>query len=335
MKRFKHKVASFMRKNMENTRIYDVLVKINLLLFHFEKRECKKKYGNKNPDKVFYVIRASGKEAGLFALYISVINEVYYSLEKGWVPVVDFTNGSTQYNEDFPVRGYLWNAWEYYFEQPQSEYILDEIYQSKNVVLSGWRLNYNGNKPCLWDDNILENDKIQLINSFILKYGKIQPDVIMKIKNVKEKYFANKKNVLGVFVRGTDYIAFKPKGHQIQPSLDEVIIKIKYFLEIHKDIDGIFVETEDDLIYQRLRSEFGTRIFTNQSKRIKDYSGQEYIANIFQGNQYKHGLDYLIATVLLSECKYLVATRAGGSDAALVMNNNQYTDKYIFDLGIY
>ncbi len=336
MKNVKHKIASFMRKNMEKTLIYDVLVKINLLIFHFEKRECKKMYGKKNPDKTFYVIRGIGKEAGLFALYVDALKEINYSLERGWIPIVDLTNGKTQYNEDFPVRGNIWNAWEYYFEQPQNDFTLEDVYQSKNVILSGWRLNSKNAKPCVWDDSVLANEKeIQKVNDFISKYGRLQPDIVNEIKKVKEKYFGNKKNVLGVFVRGTDYLAFKPKGHQIQPPFEDVIKKIKYYLEIHKDIDGIFVETEDESIFQKLKKEFGEMIFTNQSCRIKDYSGEEYIANIFQDKKYERGLEYLVATALLAECKYLVSTRAGGSDVALVMNNNQYADKYIFDLGVY
>ena len=337
MASIKHQIASFMRKNMEKTWLYGLLVKLNLVVFHFEKREHRKRFGNKNPDKIFYVIRGAGKEAGLFGLYISALNEVYYSLEQGWIPIVDFTDGRTQYNEEFPVRGDVWNAWEYYFEQPQSEYSLDEIFLSKNVILSGWRLKNNKvTKSCIWNSKKLTNEKdIQKIYDFISEHGKLKPDVIKKILESKERYFGNKKNVLGVFVRGTDYLAFKPKGHQIQPPLEDVISKIRYFLEIHEDIDGIFVETEDESIYRRLKNEFGEMIFTNQSNRIKDYSGKEYIANILQENKYERGLQYLVATALLAECKYLVTTRAGGSDVALVINNNRYADKYIFDLGIY
>lgn len=335
----KHKVASYMRKNMEYSFIYDVAVKINLLFFHFEKREHKKRFGSANPEKTFYVVRGCGKEAGLFALYIGVLNEVYECTKKGWIPVVDFTKGRTQYNEDFPVRENIWNAWEYYFQQPQNAYSLEEVYQSKNVILSGWRLRNQKERTqeIIWDsEKITETEEIQKLKNYISEYGRLQLDIEKRITEEKREIFQNRKNVLGVSVRGTDYIAFKPKGHCVQPPLEDVILKVEEFLQKHREIDGIFLTTEDEKIFMKFKNKFGELIFTSNSNRISNYSGDSYITTELRKNsKYEQGLEYLIEKTLLARCEYLVATRTAGADYALVVNGNSYKDKFVFDLGKY
>ena len=111
---------------------------INLALFHWDKRQQDKSFGPLNPSLRFYVIRPSGTDEGLLSLYLGTVSKVHRCLDEGFVPVVDWQNYKTQYNVDFPVNG-TYNAWEYYFGQPCS-YTLDEVYQSRNVRLSGWLL---------------------------------------------------------------------------------------------------------------------------------------------------------------------------------------------------
>lgn len=325
-----------MRKHMEQTAFYTLLVKANLLFFHFEKREHRVKMGDKNPDKTFYVIRGCGKEAGLFALYISALNDVYRCLGKGWIPVIDLREDRTQYNEDYPVRGSIWNAWEYYFAQP-SEYTLEEVYQSRNVVWGGWKLFGKGAAEKIWDgDKLFSGNEIRRIHAFAMEYGKIQPDIKQKIADEKKRVFGDKEKLLGVSVRGTDYLAFKPKGHSVQPPLEDVISKAREFIEKYPKIEGIFLTTEDDGIYRRFQQEFGDLILTSNANRIKDYDQKGYITTKLRKNsKYEQGLEYLIEKSLLAECEYLVATRAAGADYAVVVNGGRFSDKYIFDLGKY
>ena len=107
-------------------------------------RERKVSFGDKNPDKVFYVLRPYYflernelvmNVSNLLFHYYRNLQHLAYGVEKGWIPVVDWENyGPFAHGEDFPVNGSK-NCWEYYWEQP-SEYTLSEVYQSKNVVLS-------------------------------------------------------------------------------------------------------------------------------------------------------------------------------------------------------
>lgn len=216
---------------------------------------------------------------------------------------------------------------------------MEEVYQSKNVILSGWTLFHKSNsKTVIWNsDKITESNEITKVHNFIkMGGGQLQEVIENMISEEKERVFGRRRNILGVSVRGTDYIAFKPKGHRVQPPYEDVIAKTKEFLEKYPEIDGVFLTTEDQTIFSEFEKEFGSLIIVSNSNRISNYKGDSYITtDLRNNNRYEQGLEYLIEKSLLAECKYLVSTRAAGADYALVKNNNQYTDKYIFDLGKY
>lgn len=67
--------------------------------------EQKKSFGNKNPDKTFFVIRLYPPAAGFLADYNYVLGYMKYAYDNGWIPVVDMQNYQTLYNEDHPIHG--------------------------------------------------------------------------------------------------------------------------------------------------------------------------------------------------------------------------------------
>ena len=69
--------------------------------------EQKKSFGNKNPDKTFFVIRLYPPAAGFLADYNYVLGYMKYAYDNGWIPVVDMQNYQTLYNEelDAPAGG--------------------------------------------------------------------------------------------------------------------------------------------------------------------------------------------------------------------------------------
>ena len=118
--------------------ISGVADKINNIIFHWDLRQHDKSFGPLNPGLRFCVLRPSGTAEGLLSMYLGIVRSVHRLIHGGYIPVIDWQNYRTQYNIDSPVSGTR-NAWEYYFEQPSS-HTLDEVYQSRNVRLSGWTL---------------------------------------------------------------------------------------------------------------------------------------------------------------------------------------------------
>ena len=90
-------------------------------------------FGNKNKNKIFYVIRRS-PGAGLFSNVIYVLNHLSLIEKTNFIPIIDMENFTTIYNEKNKVEK-TFNAWEYYFEK-LNKYTLKEVYQSQNVILT-------------------------------------------------------------------------------------------------------------------------------------------------------------------------------------------------------
>ena len=295
---------------------------INLALFHMDRKQSDKHFGELNPSVRFCVIRSSGQDEGLLSLYLGRLIQIHELKRAGFVPIVDYENYRTQYNVDFPVNGTR-NAWEYYFEQPCS-YTLDEVYHSKNVRLSGWRFFRSYGKETKARGNITQD---MMKNAPVKKYiydlarKRIDADGISEM--------------IGLLVRGTDYTRLKPAGHPVSPTPEQAAEKLDEFLERYGR-RKIFLATEDAGVYDFFRAKYGDLIYTSDKNLVRNYSGKDYIANeIDAENKYQFGLDYLVKMICLSECRYLIASQTAGTEFARLLNDGRYADEYIFDLGTY
>lgn len=168
-----------------------------------------------DPNKpTYYIIRRVSESSGLADRYSRVASHVWYALSKGWLPVVDMQNYPNPYLA--PEKFGKENSWEYYFEQPL-RIGLEQAYSGENIILStgnekfrrpGTSMNYYENK-----NNILTEWRM------LVKLGllKVKPALMAEIAAVRQKLFAPNDRVLGVLLRGTDYVAARPHGHAIPP----------------------------------------------------------------------------------------------------------------------
>ncbi len=304
-----------------------IAMNINRVFFHWDKREQKKHFGNLNPDKKFYVLRSNGTHDGLLAMYISRLRQIKNLIAQDYIPVVDFENYETQYTMSEPVNNSR-NVWEYYFEQP-SKFPLSEIYQSYNVTLSGWKFSDDPTqKP---DIDFYNEDYSPEIFKFapIKKYVLDLADEKIKAENISD--------MIGLFLRGTDYTHLKPAGHAVQPTKEMAAEKVDEFLKKYPN-NKIFLATEDEDILNYFKQRYGDLIFTTDNNIIKNYSGKNFLTDEIKNvnpNKYKFGLDYLVKMICLAKCKCLIASMAAGSFFADLYNANNYEQKYIFKLGVY
>ena len=114
----------------------ELIIQIYSIIFFNSKhlKEELKSYGNKNTEKTFYIIRRSPPGAGLLSNYLLVLMHVYYAKKMGYEPIVDYKNYSNFYKEKGQINNSD-NSWEYYFQQPTNT-SLEDVYKSKNVILS-------------------------------------------------------------------------------------------------------------------------------------------------------------------------------------------------------
>lgn len=322
LKKFKRSLYFCIQKNKF---LADIAIDINQVLFHWDVREYDKKFGPLNPQLKFFVVRCRDIGEGLLSLYLGILGQIYWCNHNGFIPVIDFQNYRTQYNVDFPVNGTR-NAWEYYFEQPY-KYTLEEVYQSRNVRLSGWNFRRIFRNP---------PPTVEITDNIIFDMMKIAPikQYVFDIANEKIKADGI-NNMIGLLVRGTDYTKLKPAGHSIVPTPEMAAEKLEEFFAKYGR-SKIFLATEDENIYKFFRAKYGNMIYTTDYNLVHNYSGRDYIANeISAENKYKFGLDYLVKMICLSECRYLIASNVSGSHFARILNRGRYADEYIFNLGRY
>ena len=185
--------------------------------------EQKKSFGNKNPDKPFFVIRLYPPAAGFLADYNYVLGYMKYAYDNGWIPVVDMQNYQTLYNEDHPIHGTT-NVWEYFFEQPldpatgkQAIELIDEIQKKTDttVLIIEHRL-----EDVLWR-NV---DRIVLVNGGTI-LADLRPDELLSGSLLAENGIREPLYVTALRYAGVDITPDKHPAHVDSLVLDNTDIQ--------------------------------------------------------------------------------------------------------------
>lgn len=311
-------------------RVLKVMETINQVLFHWNEREKMTHPGSEDQNKVYYVIRPSSKEEGLLSLFFhNAIEGIFEAQERGFIPYIDYSSSLCQYYEDRTINGTN-NAWEYYFQQP-CDLELKDILKKKNVLYSGWSVLPDRKEKI--GELTVSKVTTEPIKSVCLQTCAVKPYIWNIVENKCNNLMVRGKT-LGVFIRGTDYVALKPKGHYKQPTPAEVMGKVDEFLQKYS-IAKIFVVTEDRNIYEQFQKKYGERVFSSDEDFVTNYSSTDYIEGAFHNDPYERGLNYLVRLLLLTKCDYLVSSITNGSLFALAEKDYPYKDKYIFDIGKY
>lgn len=329
----KNSIKKFVFEHMNQDTV-DLMYKIYSRLKYPTQMQKKCSYGQKNPDKTMYVIRPriDGTE-GLMSLFINVAYNLCYAEEYGYEPVVDFENYYTQYADNYKGKR---NAWDFFFTQP-SRYSLNEVYESKNVILSGLEISW-------YKTNLIKrsynDDDLKKTHDFLFKKIDFSENVKTAVNEAMNKMRLEQDKTLGLYLRGTDYIALKPSGHPVQPTAKQAMKIVDEYLEKY-DIDKVFVVTEDANIYSEVKYKYGEKCVTvPEDSFISDYEGTEFLSHDksieeLSTSPYRRGLNYLVKLVVLSRCAYFVGGDTMGSWATMIFAGDSYRDKYVFDLGIY
>lgn len=320
----KRKIYLRMKNVPAISKLTKIAVNFNLLVFHFPERRRVLHPGNEDRNITYYIIRPRGETEGLLSSYYHVMHQMYYAECNKYIPYVDFKSDSCQYFVDYQVNG-TYNAWEYFFQQPNH---FDKIYLSRkrNVILQGWTFH----KSDFSDREIPKAWKRFFIDSLC----PVQPYIQNLVQEKYDLLFPSRNGVLGVFVRGTDYVALHPKGHPVQPSVEQIMDRIDLFKQKYR-IEKIYVVTEDFDIFSKIKNKYGESVFSADDNFVFDYEKSDYVATAFHNDAFERGRDYLIRLLLLTRCDYLISSIASGSNFARDYKQDEYIDSYIFDLGLY
>lgn len=288
--------------------------------------EKRKSYGKLNPNLIFYVIRRRTPAWGFFSNVFYIIQGLIYAEKNGYIPIVDMENyWVAELSSSKKING-TFNAWCYFFEQV-SEYTLEEVYKSRNVILSNGS-SILGHGHWLVDrkiDFVRSPEFLKTTGNFLKKYIKLNSTTIEHINYVKKGLDWNPVNTLGIFIRGTSYITYFGAQAEV-PSLKYFIQNIRQIITL-KSINSIYIATEDFRIYKALCEEFSDLKLIPSVRYEKNLTIKEW--ELQQKLTYDHAillgfngtLKYLTEIELLSECLNFVATPSNASAYALSKSN--------------
>lgn len=275
-----------------------------------------KKYslGEENADKVFFLMKPGSGIVGLGGILLQVIPNILYARKNNMIPVIDmesFKNSYITYDEIGRVNG-----WEKFFLQPD-HWRVEDIKKSKYIVESMAKREYT-------HEVIVE------------ECFRAQPKLEKAVNEYCHKYFDGDDRILGVLVRGTDYVRMKPYAHCIQPDLSVILETAREKYECGK-YDRIYLCTEEQAVVDKFGNEFGDKVFWYSAPRVKDAVDGYLSESAFYSDYdlYSIGANYWIELCALSRCNALVAGDCSGTQIALLLNQNEYEDVYIFKLGKY
>lgn len=295
-------------------------------------RRCRKHYGEKNTDKIIYIIRPrTDCIEGLMSLFMNAMKQLGYAEKHGYIPVIDFENYETQYMDGEVQEK---NVWNYYFTQPIKEITVEEAYESANVILAGFN-------DCIRSYRFLDKDfnpeSLGHAHMFYKKYITFSDDVIQRV--VSEEKSVDPSNMIGMYLRGTDYIAMKPAGEAIQPTPEQAFEVVDQMVEKYGCL-GVYLVTEDERNYELARKKYAGKLkIVSFDRFVSDYNGDTFLSQScsvreLSESPYIRGMNYLVKLIILSHCKCIVGGNTCGSWAACVFADES-VEKYIFDLGIY
>lgn len=315
--------------------------------------ELKKIYETHNEDvctaddKKYMIVTSNLAKGGLYVYLLDLLTKIGYAEQNGFIPVVDLLNvpSALRNNPDE-------NAWELYFRQP-GDVSVEDVYGASNIEFchTAKNLLYIGdvtpdtnveNYQVVIDESkpydVWLNDKklMSMCRDCWSKYCRYSDNTSEYIEKKYTELIGDKKKVLGLLCRGTDYLSLKPYGHNMQPTIPQIIEKVGEVMAEY-NCDHIYLATEDQDILDTLIKQYGEKLIFNDVPRVKYREGKLlYDLYVGQNNDiYQRQLNYLTDLEILSRLNYLIAGKTTGSRFIPIMKDRDFDYLYFWELGRY
>ena len=246
------------------------------------------------------------------------------------IPIADMQVCENAYHYENEV-GRI-NTWEYYFEQPAgisvNEALAYENFTVRDTVLCPNPRQY---APFYYN----QDGQLDYWRGICRKYIRFKPQVLERLTKLNEA--AQGKRILGVLVRGTDYVALKPKDHPIPPTAEQAIAKTREVMQ-EKVFDIVYLATEDKNILAKFQEAFNEKLLLPEAQYINyDYDNPKFLADYDpdrKNDKYLRGLEYLVSMLFLSKCQGFITSITSGSVGVMCLSEG-FDYLYVFDLGLY
>lgn len=301
-------------------------------------------YGENNKDKRFIVLSSPGENGGLFSSLFYLLCIFEYAKKKKYIPVVDWKNSFLPSVQDAEKKG-LENAWDYFYEQPNDKYSLEEVYQSKRVIrMTEYMVDMK--KSTLRKELPFAEENLNYWNRIICAYIKPNAHMEQQIAEARSTIFEQGKKVLGVGIRAQfrwgqmiQYSLFD--GHPVVTTCEEYLSIIADRLSEWK-CDYLFLACDDREYWQKFVDFFGEkckyipRILQHHFHDDIPYAREEYSQRLveFEGTTVRQRAEeYMVETYLLAECDSLYSCMGGGAQFAYLLNSGKYEHLEFYNHG--
>ena len=149
--------------------------------------------------------------------------------------------------------------------------------------------------------------------------------------------------VLGVLIRGTDYIVSKMSGIRQQATVDDMLPMISKWID-DDGYDLIFLATEDQDILDRMKREFGSmiRVISQVRHSVRDFGNMRLLSELEEKEQADNAglaedntVNYFYALYLLSKCEsFMVSGQCHGWNVVNSFNHGKFKRRYKFQVGV-
>ena len=289
---------------------------------------------NYNFENYTFIILAKNdcQNCGFFYYFINYIGCVIHSITSQRIPIIDLSSFTNVFNKFDPNDESL-NPWEIFFIQPYN-LSMKEVKEKAKII------EYSDCPTTLVTPNFKDiySNKYSLnfYHDFITKYMPLKQEIYDEVNIIKNKLFGNSENILGVLARGTDYITLKPKGFPIPPKAEEMIEDAKK-MNNENNYDFIFLATEDNIIKEKFKNEFGEKIkFLEMPRNIEyNYNGTEYYSSKKNAQGIGFQKIYLFNIIILSQCIDVISARTYGAAAAFILSEKGFRNSLVYNLSEY
>ena len=166
-----------------------------------------------------------------------------------------------------------------------------------------------------------------------------------KFKAEMDEYYdalLGDEKVLGVMIRGTDYVTSGMTGDRIMASADQMAPLIHEWIEKY-GFNRIFLATEDGDIFDDMISAFGRNLVSVPQERYRASDFQDGITTISELERLRHPdgeydayvedtvVNYLYSIYMLSRCEaFMYSCHCGGVSLARQFNGDRYEKMFSF-----
>jgi len=246
--------------------------------------------------------------AGFWSIVASTLSHMKIAEDRGLIPVVDFANHKTIYNESEPVRD-TWNMWEYYFEQPAGR-SLDQVEPGAYVC--------DGRIPASYRGELSEVFFREMWHAKSLIKPQLRESIEQKIREMNLS-----QSTLGVHIRGQE--ARRARGHQFPATLKQLNDAIAFAVD-HYDFKEILLVSETQQYVDTIARQWHNKLNIQISPtfRLRNRNSYRLRRPPRPQHMYHLGFEALQDAHLLAACGGIIRGNSGLSDAASMIKAESF-----------